>query len=229
MNNISISMQQLSNLVRNTKSYFCVFEQQQITILQNLINKMLSYAINNNNIINSKLFEILNKIIQKHNLKIQNNTIVFPQFAYFVNTDNYGKMYANFLEKIYSYLNKCSNLEDFEDFFQLLDNNDIVKYTNMTSENYEENSLMTANDIQVLITNSALKNYIFGDLNRIDFYDGQEKTLQAIRAKLSTGNKHEQIQESDAKTLVDVQDVKTILANIEKDNINNKNQNSAQN
>ena len=230
MNVISNNLVKLSNISKNIKSMLDNFNNKQITIVQNIINEVYSHAIQNGVVKNSKLLQLFNKLNSKHYLNVVNGKITFPAINPIANTDNFAKIYSSYLDKIVSYLQKnIRNANQWNNLFVLINSQQLDNLTSTASVFVQQNDLNIAQETQVLIKRSALQNIILADINRIDFAENEEKTVDIMRIKLSVGNKHQQIQNSDVKVLVDVEDVKNILFNNEKDNLDNNNQSSALN
>lgn len=230
MNVISNNLVKLSNISKNIKSMLDNFNNKQITIVQNIINEVYSHAIQNGVVKNSKLLQLFNKLNSKHYLNVVNGKIAFPTINPIANTDNFAKIYSSYLDKIVSYLQKnIRNANQWNNLFVLINSQQLDNLTSTASVFVQQNDLNIAQETQVLIKRSALQNIILADINRIDFAENEEKTVDTMRIKLTVGNKHQQIQNSDVKVLVDVEDVKNILFNNEKDNLDNNNQSSALN
>ena len=230
MNVIAENLYKLSNISKNIKSKLNSFSQQQIEIIENIINACYAHAVKNNVVLNTKLFQLFNKLNAKNAIIITNGKLVFPQINIVANIDYYAKIYTSYIDKIIPYLRKnIKNEQQYQDLFDLINDEQISDFTNTKTIFAETNDLNTAQQIETLVQKSAVNNIILSAINRIDFAEGEEKTMQAIRAKMATGNKHEQIQNSDVSSLVDVDDAKQILKNNENDNINKTNQSSALN
>lgn len=230
MNVIAENLYKLSNISKNIKSKLNSFSQQQIEIIENIINACYAHAVKNNVVLNTKLFQMFNKLNAKNAIIITNGKLVFPQINIVANIDYYAKIYTSYIDKIIPYLRKnIKNEQQYQDLFDLINDEQISDFTNTKTIFAETNDLNTAQQIETLVQKSAVNNIILSAINRIDFAEGEEKTMQAIRAKMATGNKHEQIQNSDVSSLVDVDDAKQILKNNENDNINKTNQSSALN
>lgn len=230
MNIIAENLVKLSNVSKNIKSMLDNFNDKQITIVQNIVNEVYNHAVQNGVVKNSKLLQLFNKLNGKYGLRVVNGKIVFPTINPIANTDNFAKIYSSYLDKIVSYLQKnIRNENQWNNLFVLINSNQLQNLTSTASVFVQQNDLNIAEEAQVLIKRSALQNIILSDINRIDFAENEEKTVDTMRIKLSVGNKHQQIQNSDVQVLVDVEDVKNIIFNNEKDNLDNNNQSSALN
>lgn len=230
MNIIEKNLLRLTNIEKNTKSMLGSYTEQQINSLQQIINCCYLHAIKNNVVLNSKLLQVFRKLNAKFYLNVENGQIIFNKIPLISNIDYYSKLYSDYLDKIISYLQKNNiDVNEWSDLFQLINSTVLDEFSSTSSIFVQKNEINIAEQVDVLVQKSALHNIILSDLNRIDFSDDEQPNLEKIRAKLSTGNKHQQIKESDVEVLVDVQDVKTILFNNEQDNLNNKDQSSALN
>lgn len=228
MNIIAQSLYKLSNISKNIKSMLNIFSDEQIIAVQNIINICYSHAIKNGVVLNTKLVQLFNKLNAKNKLNVEDGKIKFNKINYIVNIDYYAKLYSSYIDKIVTYLSKnIKNVQQWNDLFSMINSNVLDNLTSTKSVFVQKNQLSTAEQIQLLIENSALNNIILSDINRIDFVDGEQKTMEAVRAKMATGNKHQQIRNSDMEILVDVSDIKTILKNNIQDNLNKNNQSSA--
>lgn len=230
MHIIEENLLKLTNLSKNIKSKLQSFTAQQILVIENIINTSYHHAVLDGVILNSQLLQLFNKINAKNNVNVIDGNIVFPTINLISNADYFAKIYTSYLDKIVSYLHKnIKNEKQWNDLFVLINHSSIVNLISVQSQFVEQNDINIAQQAELLIKRSVLQNIVLSDLNRIDFVQGEEKTLDAIKAKLATGNKHEQTQSSDMAILVDVEDIKKIITTNKKVHLNNNNQSSALN
>lgn len=216
MKNTYYSLNKISNLQNNIKYMFNDFSEEEIKIVKNIIQTMFKYSFSNGKIINNKLFDSMNKVIQKFNLKIEKNQIVFINYSVLNHDGNTIKTLSAFLEKIHSYLSKnASDITVFKNVFDLI-NDDKIKNKIIIKSNIEEkNQVIIAEKRDLFLKDMILNDYLIADNNAIQFKDIEQKNIDNIRNKQIIGNKQDQIEDSKADLSIDIADVKNIIKDIE--------------
>lgn len=213
--------QKIHNLSRNIKTSIQSFTGQQISLVQSIINTMFSYGYSEGKITDTCIYEIFDKIINKYSLAIEDEQIQFPEIQEFADLNYFAKMYSAFLDKMVSYFsNHNVKDQDFADLFELLDSELILPKTTLKSESAQENEIQIAELRDVIVKDTVVKSITTSSLNSVEFGQGEEQNVQNLSVKLAIGNKQEQIRDSDATTLVDMQTGKQIIREIESDALN---------
>lgn len=213
--------QKLHNLSRQIKTSIESFTQQQITIVQNIINAMFAHCYLNGNITNNQIYQLFQKAMEKYSLNIQNNKIVFQTAEVFSHPDYYAKIYSLFLDKILSYFSTNNvNDADYNDVSLLINDEKLNKYTLLLNDKQDNKEIQIAQQRDNIVKQTILNNVILSDINQIEFYQGEEKTMNKVQAKFIIGTKQDQIRSSDTTTLVDVQTRNEIIREIESESLN---------